>query len=48
MTPENELEIVRRAFAKQTVHAARTTDPRLEQALARCDGKISFRRDRGN
>jgi protein-L-isoaspartate(D-aspartate) O-methyltransferase len=34
MTPENELEIVRRVFAKQIVHAARATDPRLEQALA--------------
>jgi protein-L-isoaspartate(D-aspartate) O-methyltransferase len=34
MTPENELEIVRRVFAKQIVHAARAADPRLEQALA--------------
>jgi protein-L-isoaspartate(D-aspartate) O-methyltransferase len=34
MTPENELEIVRRVFAKQIVHAARATDPRLEEALA--------------
>ena len=34
MTPENELEIVRRVFARQIVHAARATDPRLEQALA--------------
>jgi protein-L-isoaspartate(D-aspartate) O-methyltransferase len=34
MTTENELEIVRRVFAKQIVHAARATDPRLEQALA--------------
>ena len=34
MTPKNELEIVRRVFAKQIVHAARATDPRLEQALA--------------
>jgi protein-L-isoaspartate(D-aspartate) O-methyltransferase len=34
MTPQNELEIVRRVFAKQIVHAAHATDPRLEQALA--------------
>jgi protein-L-isoaspartate(D-aspartate) O-methyltransferase len=34
MTPKNELEIVRRVFAKQIVHAARANDPRLEQALA--------------
>ena len=34
MTPENELEIVRRVFARQIVHAARATDLRLEQALA--------------
>jgi len=34
VTPQNELEIVRRVFAKQIVHAARATNPRLEQALA--------------
>jgi protein-L-isoaspartate(D-aspartate) O-methyltransferase len=34
MTPDSELEIVRRAFAKQIVHAAQATAPRLEQALA--------------
>jgi protein-L-isoaspartate(D-aspartate) O-methyltransferase len=34
MTREDELGIVRRVFAKQIVHAARATDPRLEQALA--------------
>jgi protein-L-isoaspartate(D-aspartate) O-methyltransferase len=34
MTTEKELEIVRRAYAKQIVHAARVTDPRLEEALA--------------
>jgi protein-L-isoaspartate(D-aspartate) O-methyltransferase len=33
MTPENELKVVRRAYAKQIVHAARVTDPRLEEAL---------------
>jgi protein-L-isoaspartate(D-aspartate) O-methyltransferase len=34
MTPEDELKIVRRAYAKQIVHAARVTNPRLEEALA--------------
>ncbi|WP_454624701.1 protein-L-isoaspartate O-methyltransferase family protein [Bradyrhizobium cenepequi] len=34
MTEENELKIVRRAYAKQIVHAARVTNPRLEEALA--------------
>lgn len=34
MTPESELVFVRRAYAKQVAHAARTDDPRLERALA--------------
>jgi protein-L-isoaspartate(D-aspartate) O-methyltransferase len=34
MTPDDDLRIVRRAYAKQIVHAARATDPRLEVALA--------------
>jgi protein-L-isoaspartate(D-aspartate) O-methyltransferase len=34
MTPENELQVLRRAYAKQIVHAARASDPRLEKALA--------------
>jgi protein-L-isoaspartate(D-aspartate) O-methyltransferase len=34
MTPDEELRIVRRVYAKQIVHAARASDPRLEEALA--------------
>jgi protein-L-isoaspartate(D-aspartate) O-methyltransferase len=34
MTRENELQVLRRAYAKQIVHAARASDPRLEKALA--------------
>jgi protein-L-isoaspartate(D-aspartate) O-methyltransferase len=34
MTAENGLALVRRAYAKQIVHAARAADPRLEEALA--------------
>lgn len=34
MDREVELEIIRRAYAKQIVHAARASDPRLEEALA--------------
>jgi protein-L-isoaspartate(D-aspartate) O-methyltransferase len=34
MTRENELGIVRGVYAKQIMHAARATDPRLEKALA--------------
>src|ERR1700704_5560897 len=34
MTPEDDLQIVRRVYAKQIVHAARASDPRLEKALA--------------
>ncbi len=34
MTSDEELAIVRRAYAKQIVHAARATDPRIEAALA--------------
>jgi protein-L-isoaspartate(D-aspartate) O-methyltransferase len=33
MTPD-ELKVVRRVYAKQIVHAARASDPRLEEALA--------------
>ncbi|ABD90163.1 protein-L-isoaspartate O-methyltransferase family protein [Rhodopseudomonas palustris] len=35
MPREDELEILRRAYAKQIVHAARASDPRLEDALAK-------------
>jgi protein-L-isoaspartate(D-aspartate) O-methyltransferase len=31
---ENELQVVRRVYAKQIVHAARASDPRLEKVLA--------------
>jgi protein-L-isoaspartate(D-aspartate) O-methyltransferase len=34
MIRENALGTVRRAYAKQIMHAARATDPRLEAALA--------------
>jgi hypothetical protein len=34
MTTSEELRIVRRVYAKQIVHAARASDPRLEEALA--------------
>jgi protein-L-isoaspartate(D-aspartate) O-methyltransferase len=34
MTSADELAIVRTVYAKQIVHAARATDPRLEEALA--------------
>lgn len=34
MTREDELAIVRRTYAKQIMHAARATDPRLGEALA--------------
>src|SRR5665213_3534099 len=34
ITRARELEIVRRAYAKQVTHAAGSTDPRLEAALA--------------
>ena len=34
MTPDADLAIVRRAFAKQILHAAGSDDPRLEHALA--------------
>jgi protein-L-isoaspartate(D-aspartate) O-methyltransferase len=34
MTPDDELRVVRRVYAKQIVHAARASDPRLEEALA--------------
>jgi protein-L-isoaspartate(D-aspartate) O-methyltransferase len=34
MTPDDELRVVRGVYAKQIVHAARASDPRLEEALA--------------
>jgi protein-L-isoaspartate(D-aspartate) O-methyltransferase len=34
MIRDDELKIVRRAYAKQILHAARARDPRLEEALA--------------
>jgi hypothetical protein len=34
MIRENELQVVRRVYAKQIVHAARASDPRLEKVLA--------------
>src|SRR5258708_16612336 len=34
MTQDDELTIVRRTYAKQIVHAARATDPRLDAVLA--------------
>ena len=34
MTQHDELTIVRRTYAKQIVHAARATDPRLDVVLA--------------
>src|SRR5258707_12792175 len=34
MTQDDELTMVRRTYAKQIVHAARATDPRLEIVLA--------------
>ncbi len=35
MTRDDELEIIRRTYAKQILHAACATDPRLEEALAK-------------